>query len=194
MKNKLVNNKQILHKSAVLALLFFSFLGFGLANVPGRASAVSEEQFRQLAAKKDKDVFSKVCKKDFFGLVPWYAYMPQSNFNYDYFGYAADPNNQPNPCSIKCFNVFNQTVANDCGQTKSDIPGVLLAIVDDLLRIAGIVAVAYVIAAGFQYVRSEGKPDDTAKAQSMLVNALLGLAIAIISVAFVSFVGNKLGG
>lgn len=132
------------------------------------------------------------CKKDFFGLEPWYQYI----------GVELVPNGASSPpygsCQIKCFNVFDQgkqvgEPTNTCGQTKSDIPLILLAVVDDLLRIAGIAAVAFVIYGAFEYIGSQGNSEVTARAQSIVINALIGLAVAMIAVVAVNFIGNKLG-
>jgi hypothetical protein len=112
----------------------------------------------------------------FLGLIPWYHYLP-------------NPSLQANgDCSIRTFN-FLSTSGH-----PSDIPLVLLAVVDDLLRIAGLVAVGFIIYGAFQYVGSQGNPEHTSKAQGTIINALIGLVIAIASVAFVGFLGNKLGG
>jgi hypothetical protein len=132
------------------------------------------------------------CKQDFFGLEPWYQYM----------GVELVPNGSSSPpfdsCEIKCFNVFDSghgvgQPANTCGQTKSDIPLILLAVIDDLLRISGLTAVAFVIYGAFQYVGSQGNSEVTAKAQSMVINALIGLAIASVAVVVVNFIGNNIG-
>jgi len=104
----------------------------------------------------------------FFGLIPWYHYL------------TLDSN-----CQVPNFTVLG---------AKSDLLLVILAIVDDLLRVAGIVAVGYVIYAGIKYITSQGSPDETAKAQSTLLNAIIGLAIALVAVASVSFLGNQLAG
>ena len=109
----------------------------------------------------------------FFGLVPWYHYLPKGDFQ---------------NCNLVNFS-FIPTAT-----TQSDIPLILLAIVDDLLRIAGIVAVGYIIYGGFQYVGSQGSPDKTARAQNTVTDALIGLAIAIVAISAVSFIANKLGG
>lgn len=127
----------------------------------------------------------EVCPKpSFFGLVPWYQYLTLTRSKPD--------NNKPDSknnteCLISTFQVLPN------GSIKSDIPLVLLAIVDDLLRIAGLVAVGYVLYGGIMFITSQGSPDGTAKAQSTVTNALIGLAIALIAVAAVSFIGNKLG-
>lgn len=106
--------------------------------------------------------------KTFLGLVPWYHYL-QLNKN----------------CEIPDFTLLG---------SRSDILLIILAVIDDLLRVAGIVAVVFVIYAGFRYVTSQGSPEETSKAQSTIINALIGLAIAMIAVALVSYIGNKLGG
>lgn len=107
----------------------------------------------------------------FLGLKPWYAYINDS----DHF----------KGCDIKQFTLL---------PPHSDVPLVLLAVVDDLLRIAGLVAVGFVIVGAIKYITSQGQPEDTANAQSTIINALLGLVVSIVAVAFVSFLGSKLGG
>lgn len=136
---------------------------------------------------------SVTCKKqDFFGLEPWYEYM---NNEFAYTNSTLQGTTEGREaCSVKCFNIFIQTVANDCGQTASDIPAVLLAIIDDLLRIAAMVAIGYVIYGSFQYISSQGNSEVTSQAQTTIINALIGVAIALIAVTAVSFIGDKLGG
>jgi hypothetical protein len=128
------------------------------------------------------------CNQSFFGLKPWYAYMPDTEIGVPKVGDAPS-----DPCGIRCFNIFVQKQANDCGETASDVPGVVLAIIDDLLRIAGLVAVVFVLIGAFQYVGSRGNAERTASAQSTIISALTGLAVALVAVAFVAFLGNRLG-
>jgi hypothetical protein len=116
-------------------------------------------------------------KTGFLGLIPWYHFLDDKKF-------ALTPKGE-RTCDIKHFTLLGD---------KSDLPLVLLAVVDDLLRIAGLVAIAFVIVGAIRYVTSQGNPDDAAKAQSTIINALIGLAVAMISVAIVSFLGNRLGG
>ncbi len=70
---------------------------------------------------------------------------------------------------------------------------ILLAVIDDLLIIAGIVAVAFVVLGAFKYVASQGDPEKTASAQSTIMNSLIGTAIAITAAVFVNFLGQRLG-
>ena len=121
------------------------------------------------------------CKKgDFLGLVPWWHYLPTGDFG--------GTTGTDNGCNIRSFHFLTE------GSGHPDLPLVLLAVVDDLLRIAGVVAVAFVIYGAFQYVASQGNPEQTARAQSTIINALIGTAVAITAAVFVNFLGQTLGG
>lgn len=109
--------------------------------------------------------FAAGCKSGFFGFPHWYEYLTLD----------------PKTCQVSKFTVPN------------DLIMVALAIIDILIHIAGLVAIVYVVIGGVQYVTSQGSPDATAKAQSTVLNALIGLALAVTAIAFVSFIGNKLG-
>jgi Type IV secretion system pilin len=119
--------------------------------------------------------FAATCQDgNFLGLVPWYHYLKASSFDAD--------------CSLNSFHVLPSD------KVPSDIPLIMLAVIDDLLRIAGIVAVAYVLIGAIQYIISQGSPDKTEQARSTIINALIGAAIATVAVVFIGFVGNQLGG
>lgn len=107
---------------------------------------------------------------DFFGLIPWYQYL-----------------NTDAQCNVKNFKVLG-------GNSGSDFVLIGLAMVDNLLRIAGFVAIAYVIYGGILYVTSQGSPEQTGKAQNTIQNALIGLVVAIISVSLVTFLGARIAG
>jgi hypothetical protein len=106
----------------------------------------------------------------FLGLKPWYAYL----------------NMQYNPTTHICEPANFQILGS-----HSSILLVLLAIIDDMLMIAGLVAVGFIIYAGIRYITSQGSPDETAKAQSTIIYALIGLAIAVITVPTISYLGNR---
>jgi hypothetical protein len=120
-----------------------------------------------------KIVATSSCESNFFGLIPWYHYLPSTDIQSCN---VMIPTNGP-PTAI-----FN------------NIPLILLAVIDDLLRLAGIVAVGFVVYGGFQYVASQGQADKTARAQNTITDALIGLAIAIAAIAIVTLIGNKLSG
>jgi hypothetical protein len=120
-------------------------------------------------------VATDTCDKsgDFFGLHPWYHYLPSTDFQ---------------GCDLSNFNFLPSSTQ------ASDVPLVALAVIDDLLRIAGIVAIAFVVVGSVRYITSQGNPEQTAQAQSTIINALIGTAIAIAAATFVGFVGSQLGG
>jgi len=119
------------------------------------------------------------CEHNFLTLISWYHYLPDSDFQ--------RPNGAAS-CDIRNFNLGIP------GNGKpSDIPLVLAAVIDDLLQIAGLVALGFVIYGAIKYIASQGNPESAANAQSTIINALIGLAIAITGVAFINFIGTHVG-
>lgn len=72
------------------------------------------------------------------------------------------------------------------------IPKILLAVVEIALRIGGVVAFGYVIYGGFKFILSNGEPDRAASARNSIINALVGLVIAIIAIGVVNFIGSTI--
>ena len=87
---------------------------------------------------------------------------------------------------------INGTECSIVFEIKEDIPKVLLAVFEIVLRVGGIVAVVFIIWGGFQFMISQGNPDQTKGARSTIINALIGLAISISSVAIVNLIGKNL--
>lgn len=115
----------------------------------------------------------------FLGLKPWFAYLPDNSFNAN--------------CSLKDNVSFWPTQKGSSETYVSGVlPRVVLAVVDDLLRIAAIVAVVFVIVGGIQYMTSQGEPAQVKQSLSAIINALIGLAIAVVAAAVVSFIGRSL--
>lgn len=65
------------------------------------------------------------------------------------------------------------------------------AVLEILLRLASLFAIVLVIWGGIQYVTSRGEPDKTSKARGTILNALIGLTIAVISASLVAFVAGR---
>lgn len=107
----------------------------------------------------------------FFGLLPWYHYL--------------DLNSQ---CDFDTDHTFILLGSH------SSILLIALAVVDDLLRLAGLLAVIFVIFSGVKFILSSGSPDEAAKARTTGINALVGLGITMVAITFVSFIGNQVGG
>lgn len=80
----------------------------------------------------------------------------------------------------------------DFNDRPEDVGKILLALAELLLRLGGLVAVAFVIYGGVRYVLSQGEPDNAAKALKTIINALVGLAIAASATAAVNLIGGRL--
>ena len=64
-------------------------------------------------------------------------------------------------------------------------------ITEIVLRVAGLLAIGFVIYGGIAYIMSQGNPERIAGARNILVNAVVGLAIAILATTIVSFIANR---
>ena len=101
------------------------------------------------------------CDKGFFGFPTWYKYLE-----------GADA------CEPKLVNI-------------NDIWLIALAVVEILLRIAILAAIAYILIGGFKYITSRANPDKTSQAKNTVIDALIGLIIAVTATAIVSFIAGN---
>ncbi len=115
----------------------------------------------------------------FFGLPTWYKYLVETGRMKT----VTDPHSGIVSCDLD----------GGLKWADGDLLLIFLGVLDICLRVAALVAIGYVIYGGISYITSEGSPDQTKNAQTTIINALIGLIIAILSTAIVSFVGNKLG-
>lgn len=100
----------------------------------------------------------------FLGFPTWYKYL--------------NPVYQNGQC------VLNTNMPDDLGKIG-------LALVEIFLRLAGLVAVIFVVYGGFNYITSQGEPDKTKSARQRIVNALIGLVITTVATVIVSFLGRE---
>ena len=112
-----------------------------------------------------------VCSKgnSFFGFPRWYKYLPYAKSSIT------------GKCEINITNWGQYWL-------------IAVAGLDIVLRLAGMVAVAFIIWGGFTYITSQGEPEKLVEARKTIVNALIGAAIAVMATAAVGFIGNRLGG
>lgn len=73
-----------------------------------------------------------------------------------------------------------------------DIGAVLLAVFEILLRIGALVAVGFIIYAGFQLILAQGEPERIKGARSTIINALIGLIITILATAVVNLIARNI--
>lgn len=114
------------------------------------------------------------CDKDgmIITLKPWY--------------YGLTETDSDGKCRVK-------SPGNNEDAQKKFFGRVVLNIVEDLLQIAAYVTVAFVIIGGFKFMTSAGAPDQAAKARKTILNAVIGLVVAMASIGLVNFVGGYLG-
>ena len=73
----------------------------------------------------------------------------------------------------------------------TDVWLIVAAVIDDLLRIAALIAIVMVIYGGFEFITSQGDPEKAKNARGTIINALIGLAIAILATTIVSFIAGR---
>ncbi len=63
-----------------------------------------------------------------------------------------------------------------------------------LLPLAGVVAMAFIIIGGYQYMMSAGDEEAAAQGKKTLTNAVIGLVIVILSYTIITVIINALSG
>lgn len=111
------------------------------------------------------------CDKSLLGLPVWYKYLDGTCEN------ITGPYNAPGD--------------PDSGLNWQAASGrIAIAIIEILIRIGTLVAVGYVIYGGFRYITSQGEPENTKSARQTILNAVIGLVIALVATASVAFLTN----
>jgi hypothetical protein len=64
---------------------------------------------------------------------------------------------------------------------------IALAAIDILLRFSSLVALIFVVYGGFRFATAQGSPDAISKGKKTVVNALVGLVIAVLASQIVKF-------
>lgn len=77
-------------------------------------------------------------------------------------------------------------------QRFSDGILILLAIVEIMIRIAIYIATIMFIFGAIKLITSQGNPDGIKNGRNTILNALIGLVIALISVGLVNLIGTKI--
>jgi hypothetical protein len=104
-----------------------------------------------------------------FGFPTWYQYL----------------DGDIDPVTKNCNLVINEF---------SDLAAVGFAIVEIMIRIAGMAAVGYVIYGGIRMTMSSGEPDKFKAARQAVINGVVGLIIAITATAVVSYIASQFTG
>ncbi len=76
-------------------------------------------------------------------------------------------------------------------ENTADALPIGIAVLEIMLRLGGLVAVAMVFVGAFKFIASQGSPDSATAARKTIINAMVGLVIIILSSAIVGFVGSR---
>ncbi len=135
---------------------------------PAQAQALNEQTYVQFAA-------AGTCNDDVKGIggsgvtkfvfVPWYKYLDCTN-------------GAPDTGGMKIVDVVTK---------------VLVAIIELLTRLAGLVAVGFVVYGSIQYIVSQGEPEGLKNAKNTITNALIGFLIVVLAVSIIQFLGRAIG-
>ena len=96
-----------------------------------------------------------------------------------YYGQTEGPN-----CTIK-------SPGDNPEAQRNFIWGIAITIVEDLLQIVGYIAVGFIIYGGFVFMTSSGSPEKAAAGRRVIMNAVIGLVIAMAAVALVNLVVRR---
>jgi len=103
---------------------------------------------------------------NFLFFPPWYKYLPGN----------IDPNGLCTPQIT----------------SLSDIWLVVAAGIEIMLRLASLVAIGFIIFGGFTYITSQAEPANVEKARKTIINALVGLTIALLATAVINFLAGSI--
>ena len=81
-----------------------------------------------------------------------------------------------------------------CSGDSKNATNIAKNIISILLWVVGIAAVIVIIYAGITFVTAAGNPSKISQAKTMLIYAVVGLAVAILAYAIVNFVINTSSG
>ena len=112
---------------------------------------------------------------EFFGWPTWYQYLPLDN-----------------ECSVSPIRYGDDSDTENRINIGATSGAVLLAIIEIMLWVAGVVAIGFVIYGGIRYSISQGMPDKLQAARQTILNGIIGLVIAMLAVAIVNLVSNIL--
>jgi len=108
-------------------------------------------------------IFGANCKPSgFFDFPTWYKYLKID----------------PDYCNPKIDNI-------------NDLWLILLAIVEMMIRLGVILAIIFVIYGAVSLIIARGSPEKVNKSRDIIVDALTGLAIGLVAITLITFLGRK---
>lgn len=150
-------------KKTVLLLTFVLFLA-----APAISIATPQNTYAAVSNPSD-------CEKSFLGIQPWFR------------GLAVVENGK---CSIA-------SPGSQLNGSTLELPGfiwrIALNIVDIALSVVGYIAFFFILYGGFQFLTGGNNPSQIEKARKTILNAVVGLIIALGAVAIINLVFGIIG-
>lgn len=122
----------------------------------------------------------------FFGIPPWYKYLPGEKV----LQMAPDGSG-----GIKEVEVCQPVIKKDSSEKAIPKKAILLivaSVLQMLIAVAGLAALAFIVYGGFMYLTSNGNAEQVKNAGSTLLNAIIGLAIAVSATTIVNYLAKQL--
>ena len=69
-----------------------------------------------------------------------------------------------------------------------DLPGTILGLINVVLVLVGVLALAFLVYGGFRYITSRGEESEVEAAKGIITNAVIGIVVIGIAAALVNFV------
>ena len=153
-------------------VLSLSFAGFGMA---GNASAAIGD-----------DCSDTLNRGSLFGIPPWFKYLPGEVV------VQMSPDGSGGLTENEVCQPVIKTDTSENAIPKKAILLIVAAILQMLIAVAALAALGYLIYGGFMYLTSNGNAEQVKKAGSTLLNAIIGLAIAISATTLVNYLATQL--
>lgn len=84
--------------------------------------------------------------------------------------------------------VFGESVVQGYGPPARDLPNTILNVINFVLLLVGVLALAFLVYGGFLYITSHGEEDKVTEAKETITNAVIGIVVLGIAAAVVNFV------
>lgn len=89
-------------------------------------------------------------------------------------------------------NLPNSDADPSCNGSSQTVPGLAIVIINIVIGVLGIAAVAFIIVSGYRYTTAQGDPAAVAKARNGIIFSVAGLIVAILAFAIVNFVSQSI--
>jgi Type IV secretion system pilin len=129
----------------------------------------------QTGAKTNDAANKTQCDGTFLGLPSWHKYLPKDKTT----------------CEIK-LDFYNPNLKGDPALNKLWL--IAAAVIEILMRVGGLIAIIWIIRAGFEMSMSNGDPGAVKELRQRIIYTGVGLVIIVLAQGIVGFVAGKISG